>query len=148
MLRRLTSTSSSWATVPLRLALGIIFIAHGSQAVFGSFGGPGWTKWISLSQLAPFPFMRPAWLWLGAAGLSELGGGALVLLGLFTRVGAFLIASVMLTAMLGVHWKNGFFLKPQAAGIEFTLALLGAALSLLISGGGKASIDQLIGGRR
>jgi len=148
MLRKLTSTLSTWATVPLRLALGIIFIAHGAQMVFGSFGGPGWTKWISLSQLAPFPFMRPAWLWLGAAALSELVGGVLVLLGLFTRVGAFLIASVMLTAMLGVHWKNGFFLSPQTAGIEFTVALLGAALALLISGGGKASVDQMIGGRR
>ena len=148
MLRKLTSTLSTWATVPLRLALGIIFIAHGAQMVFGSFGGPGWTKWISLSQLAPFPFMRPAWLWLGAAALSELVGGVLVLLGLFTRVGAFLIASVMLTAMLGVHWKNGFFLSPQAAGIEFTVALLGAALALLVSGGGKASVDQMIGGRR
>jgi putative oxidoreductase len=148
MLRRLTSTSSSWAPVPLRLAMGIIFIAHGSQKVLGKFGGPGWAWWTSQSQFVPFSFMRPTWLWLGAAALSELVGGILVLLGLLTRVGAFLIMCVVLTAMIGVHWKNGFFLAPATPGIEYTVALLGAALALMIAGGGQASVDRLIGGRR
>ena len=146
MLRRLASTSSTWATVPLRLSIGIIFIAHGAGKVLGSFGGPGFRSFTSFPT--PFPFMRPAWLWMGAAALSELIGGVLILLGLFTRVGAFLIACVMLMAMFGVHWKNGFFLKPEAPGIEFTVALLGTALSLLILGGGQASVDRLISGRR
>lgn len=148
MLRKLASTSSSWAPVPLRLALGTIFIAHGAQKVLGSFGGPGFKTWTSLSQFVPFSFMRPAWLWLGAAALAELLGGVLVLLGLLTRIGAFLIVCVMLTAMIGVHWKNGFFLAPEHPGIEYTVALLGAALALLISGGGAASIDRMISGRR
>jgi putative oxidoreductase len=145
MLRKLTATSATWATVPLRLALGVIFIVHGGQKVFGSWEGPGLRAFMNFP--APYSFMRPAWLWMGAAAVSELLGGILVLLGLFTRFGAFLIACVMLTAMLGVHWKNGFFLKPEAPGIEFTVALLGMALALLIAGGGQASADKMISRR-
>ena len=143
MLRKLTATSATWATVPLRLALGVIFIAHGAQKVFGSFEGPGLRAFTSFP--APFPFMRPAWLWMGAAALSELLGGVLVLLGLLTRVGAFLIACVMMTAMLAVHWKNGFFMSSM--GIEFALALVGMALALVIAGGGQASADKVISRR-
>ena len=143
MLRRLTSTSPTWMTVPLRLALGVIFIAHGAQKVFGSFNGPGWAKWTAMSQAVPFPFMRPAPLWLGAAALSELVGGVLILLGLLTRVGAFLIVCTMLTAMK-LLWP-AFFAPP---GIELPIALLGGALALLIGGGGQASIDQKLSRRR
>jgi len=142
MLRRLSSTSSLWATVPLRLALGIAFTGHGAQKVLGSFNGPGWAKFTS--SPAPFPFMRPAWLWMGAAAVSELIGGILVLLGLFTRVGAFLIACVMLVAIFGVLWPR--FFAPE--GMELAVAFLGMALALLITGGGQASVDLMIGGGR
>ena len=142
MLRRITSTSASWATVPLRLALGIAFIGHGAQKVLGSFNGPGWAKFTSFP--APFPFMRPAWLWMGAAAMSELIGGILVLLGLFTRVGAFLITCVMLVAIFGVLWPR--FFAPE--GMELAVAFLGMALALLITGGGQASVDLMIGGGR
>jgi len=139
MLRRLTSTSSTWATVPLRLALGISFIGHGAQKVLGSFNGPGWAKWTSLSQAVPFPFMRPTSLWLGAAAISELVGGLLVLLGLLTRVGAFLIICVMVTAA-ATQWPR--FFAPE--GMELAITFLSIALALLITGGGQASVDRLI----
>ncbi len=142
MWRRFTSTSASWATAPLRLALGIAFIGHGAQKVLGSFNGPGFAKFTSFP--APFPFMRPAWLWMGAAALSELIGGVLVLLGLFTRIGAFLIACVMLVAIFGVLWP--VFFAPT--GMELAIAFLGIALALLITGGGQASVDLMIGGGR
>jgi putative oxidoreductase len=138
MIRELVATSATWAALPIRLALGLIFIAHGAQKVFGVWGGPGWTKVLSFP--VPFGFMRPAWLWMAAAAVGELVGGLLVLLGLFTRVGAFLIAVIMLVAMFGVHWKGGFFLSNQ--GYEYTLALLGMAVALLIAGGGRASVDE------
>jgi putative oxidoreductase len=144
MLRKLIATSASWFTVPLRLTLGVIFIAHGLQKVVGTFNGPGWAKWTSMSQLAPFPFMRPQWLWLGAAAIGELVGGVLVLLGLLTRLGAFLIVCSMLTAIIGLHWPAFF----GPAGMEFALACLGGALALLISGGGQASIDLKLSRRR
>jgi putative oxidoreductase len=87
--------------------------------------------------------MRPTWLWLAAAALGELIGGVLVLLGLLTRVGAFLIICVMLTAIIGIHWPAFF----APAGMELPLALLGSALALLIGGGGQASVDRMISGR-
>ena len=144
MLRRLTSTSSTWMTVPLRLSMGVFFIGHGAQKVFGSFNGPGWAKWTSMSQAVPFTFMQPPRVWLAAAALSELVGGILILLGLLTRFGAFLILCTMLTA-IKLLWPAGFF---GPTGIELPVAFLASALALLIGGGGQASIDQKISRRR
>ena len=107
MLRRIIATSPTWFTVPIRLALAAVMIAHGSQKVLGAFGGSGFKAFTA--GTTPFGFMRPTWLWLGAAALSELLGGLLVGLGFLTRVGAFLIACVMLTAIVGVHLPAGFY---------------------------------------
>jgi putative oxidoreductase len=137
MFQRLIATTATWITVPLRLALGLVFIGHGAQKVFGAWGGPGWAKFISFPT--PFSFMRPSWLWMAAAALSELLGGVLVLLGLLTRLGAFLILCVMLTAIFGVLWTKGFFL-PE--GFEYPFALVGVCVALLIAGGGRASLDH------
>lgn len=147
MFKRLIETWRTWATLPLRLTLGLIFIAHGAQKVLGAWGGPGLQRFVAGSP--PFGWMKPSWLWMGAAAFAELLGGALVLTGLLTRVGAFLIISVMLTAMLGVHWAGGFFMgNTPIPGIEYTVALTGAALALLITGGGRASVDETLSGPR
>jgi|SRR6185295_4956587 len=147
MLRKIASTSPSWATIPIRLALAGIFFVHGAQKVFGSFGGPGLNSFVHQGP-APFAFMRPAWLWWGAAAIGELLGAVLVFLGLLTRVGAFLLACTMVTAIIAVHWPNGFFADKH--GYEYAMALLAMSLALLISGGGMASVDRNLssGGRR
>ena len=75
--------------------------------------------------------MRPSAAWMGAAAFAEFVGGSLVLLGLFTRVGAFLIVCVMLTAVFGVLWPK--FFAPE--GMELALAFLAMALALLVLGG-------------
>src|SRR5689334_22135181 len=62
MLRRIIATSSTWFTLPIRLALAAVMIAHGSQKVLGSFNGPGFKAYTAGST--PFAFMRPTWLWL------------------------------------------------------------------------------------
>ena len=144
MFRKLIATSPSWFTVPVRLALAAVMIAHGSQKVLGTFNGPGFNAFISGNT--PFSFMRPTWLWLSAAALSELVGGILIGLGFLTRVGTFFVACVMLTAVVGVHWSSGFCASKR--GFEYPLALLGMALALLISGGGQASVDRALSGRR
>lgn len=145
MFRKLIATSSTWFTIPIRLALAAVMIAHGAQKVLGSFNGPGFKTFISGNT--PFAFMRPAWLWLAAAALSELVGGILVGLGFLTRVAAFFITCVMLTAIIGVHWNGGFFAGNR--GYEYPLSLLAMAIALLIAGGGQASVDRgLSGGRR
>jgi len=137
MIRRITATSGSWAPLPLRLALGAIFIAHGSQKVFGAFGGPGLNKWMSGSP--PFPFMQSgAKFWLAAAAFSD-------------RVGAFFILGVMATAIFGVHLANGFFAgKPEgtAGGFEYPMALAAICLALLITGGGQVSADMALSRRK
>ena len=137
LLKKLTSTTGIWSTIPLRLALEVVFVGHGAQKVFGTFGGPGLAKWMTLTKLAP-SLMRPAAFWLAADALGELIGGLLILLGLCTRLGAFLICCAMLTAIAHVHWPN-FFLTNN--GFEYPLLIIGVALSLLITGGGRASID-------
>lgn len=136
MFRKLIATSSVWFPLPIRLGLGAVFVAHGAQKVLGSFNGPGLAKFSAAP--APYAFMRPAWLWMGAAAFAELIGGILVLLGLLTRVGAFLIFCTMLVAVVQVHWPGGFF-APK--GIEYAMSLLAMSLALLISGGGMASAD-------
>lgn len=147
MFSKIISTSSSWVPLPLRLVMAAVFMAHGAGKVLGTFGGPGLRAFTTGPEAqTPFPFMRPAWLWLGAAAFSELLGGLLLLLGLLTRVGAFLLFCTMLTAVVGVHWKGGFF---APGGIEYPVTLLAISLALLISGGGAASIDRrLSSGRR
>ena len=142
MANSITRTSPTWLTFPIRIALGVIMFAHGAQKIFGVWGGKGFTNWIQ--GTAPLDFLQPSWFWLGAAALSEFIGGALVMIGLFTRVGAFFIACTMGVAIAGVHWKNGFFLN--VGGFEFPFALLGMALTLLIAGGGNASIDSQMHG--
>jgi putative oxidoreductase len=147
MFRRIISTSSSWVPLPLRLVMAAVFIGHGAGKVLGTFGGPGLRAFTTGPEaLTPFSFMRPAWLWLGAAAVSELLGGVLLLLGFLTRVGAFLLFCTMLTAVIGYHWKGGFF---APGGIEYPMTCLAISLALLISGGGVASIDRnLSSGRR
>ena len=139
MFRKIIATAPTWITVPVRLALGTIFIAHGAQKVFGLWGGRGLSAYIEGTP--PFGFMRPGWLWLAAAAFAEFLGGILVLLGFLTRFGALGIGIVMLVATLGVHW-GAFFMNNR--GIEFTFALLAMAIALMIAGGGQASIDRLL----
>ena len=139
--RMLVETKAGWWTIPLRVSLGLIFMAHGAQKLFGGFGGKGLQATAEL--FATKLGMTPGMLWAALASGGEFFGGLLVLIGLFTRLGALNIAVVMLVAMFHVHW--GAFFMP--GGIEYTLALLGSALALLIAGAGPASFDAVLQAR-
>lgn len=146
MLDALLQTSDSWAPLPIRLALGAIFIGHGGQKLFGWFGGYGPKGTIGYFQQALG--VPPALTVL--AILAEFFGGVGVLLGFLTRPAATGIVAVMLVAIAKVHWSHGFFLnwelKPNRGhGYEMNLALIGMALALLIAGGGALSVDRLLG---
>jgi putative oxidoreductase len=132
----LATDSKQWATIPLRIALGVIFLAHGGQKLFGWLGGKGLvaTAGFFAGKLG----MTPGMLWAALAGVGEFGGALLLLFGLFTRLGALSISIVMLVAISKVHW--GTFFLP--AGIEFAFSLLCSAVALLIAGGGKFSLDS------
>lgn len=140
-----SATADSIALLSLRVPLGIIFIAHGSQKLFGAFGGSGLTATFKIfEEKLGIP---PIFTFL--AIIAEFGGGIGVLCGLLTRLSAFGIASVMAVAIYKVNWVNGLFLNTYCQpgrnhGIEYSLALLGMALSLLFSGGGQWSIDRYL----
>ena len=143
MFKKLLATENTWTTLPVRLALAALFIAHGGQKMFGWFGGPGLAATIQSFQ----QYMGiPAFLAVLVA-VTEFFGGLAILVGLLTRVTAVGLSSLMLVAMFMVHWQHGFFLnwegKPNVGhGIEMNVVILGLTLALLIAGGGALSLDR------
>ncbi len=128
---------SEWASLSLRIALGVIFMAHGSQKAFGLFGGPGVEGFSRM--LAGLGFSPPIfWSYVGAC--TELIGGTCLLLGLFTKTAASFILIFMIVATLKVHLKKGLFMS--AGGFEYNLLIIAACIALLILGGGNLSITK------
>jgi putative oxidoreductase len=124
----------------LRLVVGLTLASHGAQKLFGWFGGYGIAGTGGFFESIGF---RPGKVQAVAAGLAELGGGLLLALGLVTPIGSVLVLSVMLVALVSVHWPKGFFMA--TGGIEYTLVLAGAAVALAFSGPGTYSLDGAIG---
>jgi len=123
----------------LRVVVGLVVAAHGSQKLFGWFGGPGLpgaSGWLSSMRL------RPAKLWAIMAGLSEFGGGALLALGFLSPLGSLGIISAMLMAIILAHWPRFW---GQDGGFEYPLVNLVAALALAISGPGHYGLDSALG---
>lgn len=144
----LFSTSGTLATLPLRAALGIIFLLHGIQKVFGFFGGPGFDEWINTPVSLPLPQGVPSVkFWLACAAVAELVCGLFVLVGFLTRIAAFVLMVIMTVAMYFVHWKYGFFMSANGPdGIEYVLALFCMAFALVVEGGGRFSADAHFSG--
>jgi putative oxidoreductase len=119
------------AILAVRLALGIIMIAHGWQKLSGgmprfmgflsSMGIPGWAGYFSVA--------------------AEFGGGILLIVGLLTRLAALSIFIDMVVAVAKVHWKNGLMSSPGKVGYEFPLACGVIAFALIFLGAGPISLD-------
>ncbi|ABV36037.1 conserved hypothetical protein [Shewanella sediminis HAW-EB3] len=137
-MQKFIKTNPTLAPLTLRVPIGIIFIAHGAQKLFSWFGGYGpdvTGQWLDSVGLAPGFFMALL------AGSSEFLGGLLIFVGLAVRPTAAILAFTTLVAIVPVHSNNGLFMSNN--GYEFGLSLLAASLSLMISGAGRLSIDQL-----
>lgn len=136
-LQLLTKTNNSAAPLIARLILGIVMFPHGAQKMFGWFGGHGFSGTMHIP--AAFAFL---------AILAEFAGSLGLIVGLFSRVAAFGIASVMTGAMLTVHVANGFFMNwsgsQEGEGYEYHLLAIGLALIVMIYGGGKAALDSVV----
>lgn len=127
----------SYGILLLRLVVGLAFIGHGTQKLFGWFGGygPQGTGGFFTSK-----GYRAGVQMAVAAGLCEAVGGALLALGLATPLAGALIAIVMLNAIGAVTFKKGFML-----GSELEIVYLTVAVSLAATGPGRFSIDRAIG---
>lgn len=139
VLTQLLTSNASLSPLALRIPIGIIFIAHGAQKLFGWFGGYGldgtgsWMESIGLG---------PGFLMALLAGSAEFFGGLFILIGLLTRPTSIVLAFTMLVAIFSVHVANGLFMSNN--GYEFGLALLAASLSLALSGAGKLALDNTL----
>ncbi|MFM1650596.1 DoxX family protein [Brevibacillus sp. B_LB10_24] len=119
----------------IRLVVGLTFMGHGAQKLFGMFGGyglKGTGQWLESIGVKPGTAMALL------AGLSELVGGALFAAGFLTPVGAFLIVVTMLVAIFTVHGKNGYW--ATANGFEYNLILIAVAVGVALIGPGAYAI--------
>ncbi|HEY5387068.1 MAG TPA: DoxX family protein [Thermoleophilia bacterium] len=127
----------------LRLVIGGLFIGHGTQKLFGWFGGSGLEATAQgFESLGLAPGRRNAL----AAGIAETAGGASLALGLATPLAAAGLISVMVTAVRTLHWKNGPW--STNGGYEYNAVLIAALLGLAEAGPGQWSLDHALGRER
>jgi len=138
-LARLTDALAPLGEPLVRVAAGLFLVPHGAQKLFGWFGGYGIE---ATGQFFAAKLGLPASFAL-LAGLIEVVGGILLALGLLTRVSAALVAGLMAVAVVHVHLGAGFFWT--GGGYEYPLLWGLVALSFVLRGGGRCSLDHLIG---
>ncbi|MDY6943894.1 MAG: DoxX family protein [Pseudomonadota bacterium] len=139
LVKKVMATETSLSQSALRIPVGIIFVAHGAQKLFGWFGGyglEGTGQWMASISL------NPGYLMALLAGSAEFFGGLALILGLLVRPAAAVLAFTMIVAILAVHIGNGLFMSNN--GYEFGLALLAASVALVISGAGRGSLDAML----
>ncbi len=128
------------ALLALRLAVGLLFVGHGAQKLFGVFGGGGLEGTAGMFDNIG---LRPGWLHARAAGTAEFLGGALIALGLFTPFAAAALIAVMTAAIITVHAPNGIWNTNQ--GYEFNVVMATVVFALAGIGAGSWSLDNAFG---
>jgi putative oxidoreductase len=120
------------AFLVLRIAIGVIMVAHGGQKLFSLFGGHG--------LAATIQYMGPIGI---LVGIGEFFGGLGIALGFLTRFSALALIVTQVGAIAKVHWANGFFLGGPKPGFEYNLSLIAILIALLIAGPGKYALIRL-----
>ncbi len=144
MVRKLFQTDKEISIFILRVLLGVVFFPHGAQKLFGWFGGVGFTETMGMfTQKMGIPSFF-AFL----AILAESVGALALIVGFLTRIAAFGILTNMVVAVLMVHVHNGFFMNwfgnKAGEGFEYHLLAIAIAVAVVMKGGGRWSIDELI----
>lgn len=143
-MKKIFQTANSWSNLIIRVILGIVMFPHGAQKLFGLFGGYGFSASMSFFTDKMHIPVFFAFLAIIAEGLGSMG----LMIGFLTRVAAFGILCNMTVAIWMVHWPNGFFMNwfgtQKGEGFEYHLLAISVCIALLISGGGKWSVDRAI----
>jgi putative oxidoreductase len=130
MLYKVFGKGGNWGPLALRVPLGIIFMAHGYQKLFGGMFAATAGFFDKIGLPAPQFFT-------GVVGVTEFFGGLLVLIGLFTRYASSFLAVVMIVALIKVKAARGL-----TGGAELDLALLGMCAALILMGGRNFSLEK------
>ncbi|WP_371831642.1 DoxX family protein [Nitrospina gracilis] len=143
-LQKMFETENRTGTVIVRVLLGLVIFPHGAQKLLGWFGGHGLEGTLGFfTQTMGVPMIIAL---LVIAG--EFFGALGLITGFLTRLSAFGIFATMMGALLMVHWNNGFFMnwsgQQAGEGFEFHLLAMGMAVALMVSGGGRYSVDGWI----
>lgn len=143
-MKMLFGTDDGWSGLILRLTLGLVMWPHGAQKLLGWYGGFGFSGTMGFfTEQMHFP-----WIVAFLVIIGESFGSLALLAGFLTRFAAASIGVIMLGAISMVHWPHGFFMnwfgKQQGEGFEYHLLVIGISIALLITGGGKWSLDRLI----
>ncbi len=140
----LFDTDDGWSGLILRLTLGVVMWPHGAQKLLGWYGGFGFSGTMGFFTEQ----MHVSWIVAFLVIIGESLGSLALLAGFLTRFAAASLGVIMLGAISMVHWPHGFFMnwfgKQQGEGFEYHLLVIGISIALLITGGGKWSLDGLI----
>lgn len=142
-MKNLFNTDSNWAPVILRVALGSVVFAHGAQKTLGWFGGYGFDGTMQyFTQSVGLP-----WIVSFSVILLESIGSLALITGLATRLVAIAFTGLAIGIMFTTHTQHGFFMnwsgKQAGEGFEFFLFWIAMAVTLVITGAGRLSIDRL-----
>jgi putative oxidoreductase len=126
-----------WALLAARVFVGVVFMAHGAQKLFGAFGGPGLTAFVQV--MGPLGYL---------VAVGEFFGGLGLVLGFLSRFSAASIILIMLGAIGMVHARVGFFMnwtgKQAGEGFEYHLLAIGILLTVLIAGPGRFALGRFL----
>jgi len=140
-MKAMFATDDGWAGLILRLTLGLVIFPHGAQKLLGWYGGFGFDGTIGFFTQQ----MGVPWLIAFLVIIGESFGSVALMAGFLTRFSAASLAVIMLGAITMVHLPHGFFMnwfgKQQGEGYEYHLLVIGVAAALLVTGGGKWSVD-------
>lgn len=126
-----------WALLAARVFVGVVFMAHGAQIMFGAFGGPGLSAFVQV--MGPLGYL---------VAVGEFFGGLGLVVGFLARFSAASIILIMLGAVATVHARFGFFMnwtgRQAGEGFEYHLLAIGVLLPVLIAGPGRLAVGRFL----
>ncbi|KUN92547.1 DoxX family protein [Streptomyces caeruleatus] len=125
----------------MRIGLGFLLVGHGTQKLFGWFGGGGLEGTGQFFAMAGFPAAKVMAL---VAGLTETLGGLGLALGLLTPLAGAAVFGTMINAAVAVNWHGGFFMMDQDGGIELDVLVAVGAAGLAFTGPGRIAVDRYL----